>query len=90
MEDHVSPIVETTSCCSTGGVVSSEDYGKTYERLHGHPVGEEHLLTIERVKTVLKGPIEIDAKSQLFPDPVETRNPRTDRWSGSECEEDQS
>ncbi|CAK9018979.1 unnamed protein product [Durusdinium trenchii] len=42
------------------------DYGKTYERLHGHPVGEEHLLTIERVKTVLKGPIEIDAKSQLL------------------------
>ncbi|CAL1157790.1 unnamed protein product, partial [Cladocopium goreaui] len=53
--------------------VETMDYGRSYERTHGRglvglsvPVSEKHLDAIQRLGTVLKGPIEIDPKTPLL------------------------
>lgn len=46
--------------------VETMDYGRSYERTHGVPVSEKHLDAIQRLGTVLKGPIEIDPKTPLL------------------------
>lgn len=46
--------------------IETMDYGKTYERTCGLPVSEKHLDAIQRLGTVLKGPITIDANAPLL------------------------